>query len=196
MRGRGDDILLGCNPSYHRNMRTYTRARIPGATYFFTVNLAERHGNDLLTRHIDALREAFRLTKQAHPFAIEAMVVLPEHLHCLWRLPPDDNDFPMRWRLIKAYFSRMLPRGERVSASRMRKGERGIWQRRYWEHVIRDEQDLHRHIDYIHFNPVKHGHVVRAIDWPYSSFHRFLARGDYPADWAASLDVLDFASGE
>lgn len=103
-------------------MRTYTRARVPGATYFFTVNLAERHGNDRLTQHIDELR----VTKQAHPFVIEAMVVLPDHLHCLWRLPPDDNDFPMRWRLIKAHFSRMFPRGERISTSRMRKGERGV----------------------------------------------------------------------
>jgi putative transposase len=107
-------------------MRTYTRVRLPGASYFFTVNLAERHGNDLLIRHIDALREAFRVTKQAHPFVLEAAVVLPDHLHCLWRLPPGDADFPMRWRLIKARFSRMLPHDERVSASRMRKGERGI----------------------------------------------------------------------
>lgn len=107
-------------------MRTYTRARTPGATYFFTVNLAERHGNDLLTKHIDALREAFRVTKQAHPFVIEAMVVLPAHLHCPWRLPPDDNDFPMRWHLIKAHFSRMLPRSERICTSQMRKGERGV----------------------------------------------------------------------
>lgn len=169
-------------------MRTYTRARAPGATYFFTVILAERHGNDLLTQHIDALR----VTKLDHPFVIEAMVVLPDHLHSLWRLPPDDNDFPMRWRLIKARFSRMLPHGERVSLSRMRKGERGILQRRYWEHVIRTERDLHRHLDDIHFNPVKHGHVERAIDWPYSSFHRYVARGVYPVNWAASPDVLDF----
>ena len=177
-------------------MRTYTRARVPGATYFFTVNLAERNGNDLLTRHIDALREAFRLTKQDHPFVIEAMAVLPDHLHCLWRLPSGDNDFPMRWRLIKARFSRMLPYGERISASRMRKGERGIWQRRYWEHVIRDERDLHRHLDYIHYNPVKHGYVQRTVDWPYSSFHRYVARGVYPVDWAASMDVPDLVVGE
>ena len=177
-------------------MRTYTRARIPGATCFFTVNLAERHGNDLLIRHVDALRNAFRVTKQVHPFVIEAMVVLPEHLHCLWRLPPGDEDFPMRWRLIKAHFSRMLPRDERISASRMRKGERGIWQRRYWEHVIRDERDLHRHLDYIHYNPVKHGHVERVVDWPYSSFHRYVARGFYPANWAAPVDFANLAMGE
>ena len=122
-------------------MRTYTRVRLPGATYFFTVNLAERQGNDLLVRHIDLLREAFRITRQTHPFVLEAAVILPDHLHCLWRLPPGDDDFPMRWRLIKARFSRMIPHGERISESRMRKGERGIWQRRYWEHAIRDERD-------------------------------------------------------
>jgi putative transposase len=177
-------------------MRTYTRARIPGATYFFTVSLAERHGNDLLTRHIDALREAFRMTKQAHPFVIEAMVVLPDHLHCLWTMPSDDNNFSMRWRLIKARFSRTLPHSERISFSRMRKGERGIWQRRYWEHVIRDERDLHRHLDYIHYNPVKHGYVERAIDWPCSSFHRYVMRGVYSANWAASLGASGFEVGE
>lgn len=177
-------------------MRTYQRAQIPGATYFFTVNLAERHANALLTTHIDVLREAFRITKQAHPFMLEAIVVLPDHLHCLWRLPPDDSDFSMRWRLIKAHFSRMLPPGERISASRMRKGERGIWQRRYWEHVIRDERDLQNHLDYIHYNPVKHGHVARAIDWPHSSFHRYVARGAYPENWAVPSDLTDLESRE
>jgi putative transposase len=166
-------------------MRTYQRAKIPGATYFFTVNLAERHNNDLLTRHIDVLREAFIVTRKAHPFSIEAIVVLPDHLHALWKMPENDSDFSMRWRLIKAHFSRMLPPGERVSPSRARKGERGIWQRRFWEHVIRNEQDLQNHLDYIHYNPVKHGHVKNAIEWPHSSFHRYVARGDYPANWAA-----------
>jgi len=121
-------------------MRTYTRVRVSGATYFFTVNLAKRQDNDLLTKHIDLLRDAIRLTMKAHPFVIEAMVVLPDHLHCLWRLPQDDNDFPLRWRLIKSGFSRSLPSEERISASRRKKGERGIWQRRYWEHVIRDRK--------------------------------------------------------
>lgn len=177
-------------------MRTYKRTRIPGATYFFTVNLAERHGNDLLTKHIDVLREAFRVIKQIHPFTIEAMVVLPDHLHCLWRLPPDDDNFPMRWRLIKAYFSRMLATDETVSASRKRKGERGIWQRRYWEHVIRDERDLQNHLDYIHYNPVKHGHVNQVIDWPHSSFHRYVARGAYPENWVAQSEMIDLVSGD
>src|SRR2546423_15617184 len=124
---------------------------------------------------------------------MEAEVVFPEHLHCLWRLPPGDYAFPMRWCLIKAYFTRMLPRGEASSVSRQRKGERGIWQRRYWEHVIRDEQDYQRHLDYIHYNPVKHGYVQAAKDWPYSSFHRWVAQGVYPVDWAASAEVKEWS---
>ena len=170
-------------------MRTYTRARLPGATYFFTVNLANRHGEPLLIQHVDVLREAFREVKQAHPFEIEAIVNLPDHLHCIWTLPPRDDNFPTRWRMIKAHFSRMLPREERVSASRLRKGERGIWQRRYWEHAIRDEEDLQRHLDYIHYNPVKHGYVGRACDWPYSSFRRYVEQNLYPENWAASEEV-------
>ncbi|WP_077731720.1 transposase [Methylocaldum sp. 14B] len=171
-------------------MRVYKRAKIAGGVYFFTVNLAERCGNDLLTRHIADLREAFKMTRKSHPFSIEAIVVLPDHLHCVWQLPPADDDFSTRWRLIKARFSRRIDGEERISASRRRKGERGIWQRRYWEHVIRDERDYHRHLDYIHFNPVKHGYVQSPKDWPYSSFHRWVERGVYPADWASiSPDV-------
>lgn len=177
-------------PAASTPMRTYTRARMPGATYFFTVNLAERHGNDLLLRHIDVLREAFRITRQAHPFIVDAAVVLPEHLHCLWSLPAGDHDFATRWRLIKARFSRAIPLREQVSASRRRKGERGIWQRRYWEHVIRNDEDLRRHLDYIHFNPIKHGYVTRAVDWPYSSFYRHVRLGFYPVDWAAAIDLV------
>lgn len=170
-------------------MRTYTRARFAGGTYFFTINLATRRGNDLLVKHIADLREAFRRTRADHPFIIEAVVVLPDHLHCLWRLPPRDDDFSTRWRLIKARFSRAIATGERISRSRRRKGERGIWQRRYWEHVVRDETDYARHMDYIHFNPVKHGYVRSARDWPHSSFHRLVAQGVYPAGWAAASEV-------
>ena len=115
-------------------------------------------------------------------------MILPDHLHCLWRLPPDDDDFPLRWRLLKAGFSSRLAPGEYISQSRQRKGERGIWQRRYWEQVIRDERDFQRHLDYIHYNPVKHGYVPAAKDWPYSSFHRWVKRGVYPVDWAAIRD--------
>jgi putative transposase len=167
-------------------MRRYIRAKVPGGTYFFTVNLAERSGNRLLVEKIGALREAFRATRRGHPFRTEAVVVLPEHLHVLWTLPENDADFSTRWALIKARFSRAIESDERRSPSRLRRRERGVWQRRYYEHVIRDTDDLARHIDYIHWNPVKHGWVEQAVDWPYSSFHRFVKCGRVSADWAAS----------
>ena len=165
-------------------MRTYVRTREKGGTYFFTVNLAERRNNALLIDRIGALREAFRLTRQDHPFAMPAFAVLPEHLHCLWTLPPGDADYPMRWRLIKSRFSRSLLADERRSDSRMRKKERGIWQRRYWEQLVRDETHFQHCLDYIHYNPIKHGHAVRALDWPHSSFKHWVERGVYPMDWA------------
>jgi putative transposase len=175
-------------------MLTYIRARVQGGTYFFTVNLAERHGNTLLVDRIDALKQAFRRTRQDHPFAMPAFVVMPEHLHCLWKLPTGDDDFPLRWRLIKSRFSRAIAKGERCSPSRVGKNERGIWQRRYWEHLVRDETNLHRCLDYIHHNPVKHGHADRAIDWPHSSFRHWVEQGRYSADWAAppAIDTLRF----
>jgi len=175
-------------------MTDYRRLYTPGATWFFTVNLEERHGNRLLVDHIDHLRQVMREVKTRHPFAIEAMVVLPEHLHCLWTLPAGDADYKTRWALIKAGFSRRIPAGEQRSASRIKRGERGLWQRRYWEHLIRDDRDFEQHLAYIHWNPVKHGWVTRVIDWPYSSFHRYLRRGLYPADWASVDD--DLIAGE
>lgn len=172
-------------------MRTYQRLRLEGGCYFFTVNHAERHGNDLLVRHIDDLREAMRTTMRDHPFTINAIVMLPDHLHCIWQLPPGDDDCPTRWRLIKARFSRGVERGERVSASRQRKGERGLWRRRYWEHAIRDERDYQRHVDYIHYNPVKHGVVHAPREWPHSSFARLVQRGMVPIDWAAGQETVE-----
>lgn len=161
----------------------YRRARKAGGTYFFTVNLAER-SRTLLVDRIDDLRNAVRRVKQDHPFDIVAWTVLPDHLHAIWSLPEGDADFATRWMLIKAGFSRSIPGGEWVSAARRRKGERGLWQRRYWEHLIVDEDDLERHVDYVHINPVKHGHAARASDWPYSSIHRYIRQGWLPADWA------------
>ncbi|MFI8745451.1 REP-associated tyrosine transposase [Pseudomonas sp. NPDC077186] len=161
----------------------YRRAQVAGGTYFFTVTLADR-SQDLLTRHIDALRAAFRAVHQRHPFRIPAIVVLPEHLHCIWQLPQGDCAYPTRWALIKSGFSRALDDGEPVSLSRHLKRERGIWQRRYWEHCIRDADDLQRHIDYIHFNPVKHGRARCPAEWPFSSIHRHIAQGLLPIDWA------------
>ena len=176
-------------------MVEYRRAITQGATYFFTVNCAKRHGNRLLTDNIDELRQALRKVKDHHPFEIDAMVILPEHLHCIWTLPPGDADYKTRWALIKAGFSRAIPPGERRSLSRIKRGERGIWQRRYWEHQIRDNRDFERHVDYIHWNPVKHNRVERVSDWPYSSFHAYVRRDIYPADWARVPDQ-EFNGGE
>jgi putative transposase len=176
-------------------MTDYRRNFILGGSFFFTVNLEDRRLR-LLTEHIDRLRSAFRETRQRHPFAIDALVVLPDHLHAVWTLPEGDGDFATRWRLIKSDFSRSLPIGEPISRSRVAKGERGIWQRRYWEHAIRDENDFARHIDYVHINPVKHGLVPRVRDWPYSSFHRMVQLGVYPEDWAGDMGELGGDFGE
>jgi len=175
-------------------MPNYRRVHRPGGLYFFTVNLNRRSGNDLLVRHIDDLRVAVCDVREQHPFAIHGRVVLPEHLHCVIALPKGDNDFAMRWRLIKATFSRAIPDDDSRSDSRRRRGERGIWQRRFWEHAIRDEGDYRAHMDYVHINPLKHGLVSRVVDWPYSTFHRLVERGVYPVDWAGSVpaDGLDY----
>ncbi|MCG8360498.1 MAG: transposase [Kiloniellales bacterium] len=169
-------------------MPDYRRYRVPGGCFFFTVNLLERHGNDLLTRRIDLLRDSVRRARRSRPFTIDGWVVLPNHLHCIWTLPPGDDDNAVRWRLIKAAFSRGIPATERRSAVRRRRGERGIWQRRFWEHAIRDDADYARHMDYIHFNPVKHGYVDSVSDWPYSTFKACVRRGLYPRSWAGDPD--------
>jgi putative transposase len=165
-------------------MSDYRRVWEGGGTYFFTVNLMRRGENDLLTRHIDLLRGVVALVRRRHPFVIHAWVVLPEHMHCVIELPAGDAGFSSRWRLIKAGFSKGLPADEWRSGVRISRGERGIWQRRYWEHLVRNEADLRAHVEYVHINPVKHGLVGRVADWPYSTFHRLVAQGVYPADWA------------
>jgi putative transposase len=137
------------------------------------------------TRHIDALREAVRKLRGRAPFHIDAWVVLPDHLHCIWTLPVADLDFSARWQGIKTAFSRQMPLEEFRLASRRGKGERGIWQRRFWEHAVRNDRDYAAHFDYVHLNPVKHKFVSRAADWPYSSFRRAVDLGIYPADWEA-----------
>jgi putative transposase len=171
-------------------MTAYLRSREPGATWFFTVGLAERKGNGLLVENIDLLRSAFRVVKEKHPVHMDAVVVLPDHLHCVWSLPKGDADYSTRWGLIKAKFSRSLERGECRSASRIKRGERGIWHRRFWEHLIRNEKDYARHIDYIHWNPVKHGYVRCVTEWPYSSFHRYVARGVYDLNWCGGEKIV------
>ena len=170
-------------------MPDYRRNRVPGGTYFFTVNLLERH-RSLLTVNIDLLRAAVRTVRRARPFHIDAWVVLPDHMHCIWTLPENDADYASRWKAIKIAFSKSLPRTESLSAVRQAKGERGIWQRRYWEHTIRDARDYAAHMDYVHINPVKHGHVTCVADWPYSSFHRLVETGVYVPDWAGGDDEV------
>ncbi len=168
-------------------MSNYRRSTAKGASFFFTVTLADR-SSKLLTQEIDRLRHAYAHVHERYPFETIAICILPDHLHAIWRLPLDDDDYPLRWQLIKRTFSSGLNAGER-SASKLLKREKGIWQRRYWEHQIRNETDLQRHVDYIHFNPVKHGLVKRVIDWPYSSFARFVARGELAEDWGGDAEA-------
>jgi len=177
-----------------RPMTDYPRNRVRGGTYFFTVNLADRR-SDLLVRRIDALRDAVRTVRARAPFHSDGWVVLPEHIHCLSTLPEGDADFSARWQAIKTAFSRRIPSGEHRSASRLGKGERGIWQRRFWEHTIRDDGDYAVHLDYIHSNPVKHKLVAELGHWPYSSFHRCVAMGLYPANWAGGMPEPPEAGG-
>ena len=176
-------------------MPDFRRLRVPGGCFFFTVNLLERCGNALLTDRIDLLRDAVRRVRRTRPFAIDAFVVLPDHMHAVWTLPPDDDDFSTRWRLIKTFFARGVAATERRSRVRRADRERGIWQRRFWEHAIRDDADYAAHVDYVHFNPVKHGLVAAAADWPYSTFKASVARGWYQENWGGD-GVADVEAGE
>lgn len=166
----------------------YRRADIKGASYFFTVNLANRKSSALMD-NINALRESIRTVKIRHPFKIDAMVIMPDHLHAIFTLPEGDNDYAKRWSLIKSGFSRQIPKIENISPSRASKGERGIWQRRYWEHCIRDDNDYEAHVNYIHYNPVKHGYVQHAVDWPYSSIHQYIKNGYINREWAGDKKI-------
>ena len=170
-------------------MPNYRRAFVPGGCWFFTVNLLERR-KTLLVDRVDALRVAVEDTRRRYPFTIDAVVVLPDHIHAVWTLPPADADFSVRWRLIKSRFARAVPTGERLSEVRKARGERGIWQRRFWEHLIRDEADYARHVEYCYINPVKHGLVTKVRDWPHSSFHRDARAGIVPEDWAGTVDTI------
>jgi putative transposase len=166
----------------------YRRVWYAGGTYFFTINLLERKNNDLLVKQISALKDVIKTVKKAHPFIIHAWVILPEHMHCVIELPKGDNDFATRIRLIKSNFSKAIPKTERISEVRKARGERGIWQRRYWEHLIRDEADYQAHMDYVHINPVKHGLVKQVKDWPHSTFHHLVQQGIYPEDWGGRAE--------
>jgi len=171
-------------------MVNYRRNLVPGGTYFFTVNLRDRSAR-LLTEHIGLLRAAFRAVKRKQPFRVDAIVILPEHLHTIWTMAEGDADYPGRWRAIKSAFTRAVVKSG-VAVERNEQGEYALWQRRYWEHTIADENDFRRHVDYIHFNPVKHGWAKQVVDWPYSSFHRYVQQGILPPDWAGSSDAGKF----
>lgn len=170
----------------------YRRAKIKGGTYFFT--LVTYHRQKFLTHpeNINLLREAFAYAMKRHPFIIDAIAILPDHIHCIWTLPEGDADFSTHWRLIKSYFSRKCKfkyQGE-ISESRQKKQEKAVWQRRYWEHCLKDEQDFINHVEYIHYNPVRHGLVNAVKDWQYSSFHRYVEKGIYEKDWGVSENII------
>jgi putative transposase len=171
----------------------FRRDCTPGGTYFFT--LVTRHRAPFLATAVmrDALRQAIAEVRAARPFVVLAWVVLPDHMHFLWRLPPGDADHSRRWGEIKRRAGGKVRNAHGIepfrSGSALRRRESGLWQRRYWEHRIRDEGDLHRHVDYVHFNPVKHGLVSRVADWPHSSFHAFVARGVLPLEWGGVAEV-------
>jgi putative transposase len=166
----------------------YRRCKINGGTYFFTVTLNNR-ASTLLTDYIDDLKSAIREVKSSWPFAINAMVVLPEHLHTIWQLPENDHDYATRWRLIKRNFTKsLITRG--IHLDKNRHGLYKLWQRRFWEHIIRNEQDYINHVNYIHFNPVKHRYVISAKDWPYSTFHEYVRQGLLGEDWGCAEGSL------
>jgi putative transposase len=170
-------------------MPEYRRWYVPGGTFFFTV--VTHHRRPILTGELArrCLHDAFERVRADRPFDLVAIALLPEHLHAIWTLPTGDSGYPIRWTQIKEAFTRryLEAGGEEAppSDSRVRRREWGVWQRRYWEHTVRDEADLKRCVDYVHFNPKKHAHVANVRDWPWSSFHRFVAMGEYTANWGA-----------
>ena len=184
---------------YHLKMATFRRSVIPGATYFLTLNTYQRR--KVLTEPLfySALKQAFIQVKAKHPFTIDAFVLLPDHLHCIWTLPPGDGNYALGWNMIKRAVSQATRNDAAplLSESYIKRKELGLWQRRFWEHQIRDDEDFARHVDYIHWNPMKHCYVARVMDWPYSSFHRYVRHGVYPSDWAgmAAIDTA-FEFGE
>jgi putative transposase len=175
-------------------MVRYRRNFLPGGTYFFAVTLSDRRSTALVD-HVSELRDAFRVARRERPFAVEAIIILPDHLHAIFTLPPDDADFSGRWRRIKGHFSNALIDAG-IELKRNANGDLALWQKRFWEHTIRNENDLARHVDYIHFNPVKHGLVSRVCDWPHSSFHRYVREKILPQDWAGDARESGVDFGE
>jgi len=197
-------------PALHKNyvegtwahMPNYRRIQIPGIIYFFTVVTYKRQKMLVIPKSRQILRAMIHEVRQQLPFTICGWVLLPDHIHCIWALPENDSDYSKRWGMIKAGFSKMAKnlfhRDEWITDSKRKYREATIWQRRFWEHMIRDEDDFRRHIDYLHFNPVKHGLVKRVRDWPYSTFHRFVKKGFYPPGWGGDEmgDTTDTDFGE
>ena len=168
-------------------MVMYRRNYVPGGTFFFTVTLADRRSAVLVDR-VDLLRAAYRSVVAEREIETVAICVMPDHLHAIWTMPAGDADYSLAWALIKARFSRSLAKHDGHLAVNAH-GELPVWQRRFWEHTIRDERDLENHVNYIHYNPVKHGHAARPADWPHSSFHRFVRDGLLTIDRASSVDL-------
>ena len=177
----------------------YRRDRTAGGTYFFTVVTERRQPLLTLPGNIERLRESFGRERKRHAFEIESIVVLPDHLHCIWVLPGGDSDYSGRWARIKRYFSMGCAGVDApASVSRKAKREHNVWQRRFWEHLIRDDADWRRHIDYIHYNPVKHGYAASPWEWPYSSLQRCAEQGWYPQKWGECepVAIKELAAGE
>lgn len=170
-------------------MPVYRRYTLAGGTYFFTGVTYKRQKWLCTEIGRNTLRLAINHVRKKYPFAIDAMVLLPDHLHCIWTLPIEDSDYSKRWRLIKTFVTKhcaeKLALEAQISPSRQKQKESNLWQRRFWEHTIKDEIDFAAHCDYIHYNPVKHGLCATAKEWEYSSFHRFVSQGIYPENWGS-----------
>ncbi len=187
---------MQCIP-YEGIMSIYRRNYVHGGMYFFTVVTEKRQAildTDLAQK---CLREAFLHCKQELPFKMNAIVMLPDHIHAIWTLPKDDFDYSKRWGIIKKHFTQSwLRQGgaeTRISKSKQRYHRRGVWQRRFWEHTLQDQEDYNHHFYYLHYNPIKHGIVKHLLDYPYSSFHRYVKQGVYNEDWGAQYTVyFDF----
>jgi len=184
------------------DMPSYRRAYVPGGSFFFTLVTNEREHLFASERGRHLLGSILRQCVQKWPFTVNAIVLLPEHLHAIWTLPPGDSAYPRRWGWIKKEFTKEWLRvggaETQISKARQEEGRRGVWQPRYWEHTLEDEDDFERHFDYIHYNPVKHGYVKCPRDWPWSSFHRWVEADVYPRNWACSTAgfALDFSDIE
>jgi putative transposase len=173
------------------SMPNYLRPKTAGGTFFFTVVTFERRKFLTLDSSRGILGLAIKEVQEQYPFSVEAWVLLADHLHAVWTLPEGDTDFSKRWGLIKAKFSKestsLFHKEYSLNPSRNKRRETTIWQRRCWEHSIRDDEDFRRHIDYIHYDPVKHGSIARVRHWPYSTFHRYVREGFYPENWGEGV---------